>query len=675
MRLLKALLLWVAIYPAIGWAQNAQLSSGRDPLVIYFDDTAASRPVGLIGIITQLNPPGLGYQHFRIVFKRQNPSGSAVDTDIELALTLSGDYGSNSGGIARLTIPKYSANGTTDIFIPMPNTYNRLSFVTKVDGEINLDLSSFDTYLSNDYTKSSTVFIGDASSLMTIDNQTDIRLIGDDTSDAWTQAIEVRGSNSSNRNFDRVNIRFALIEDLPTNPLDWTTVNQVIASPELLSKLNDQQAECLLQYLRNFGSLLVYEDADTTQIQNSLSDWLGSHSQVSPENWRDLFAKSAVPNTLSVGLGEITIDQNRTLTQLLSYQNISILQFKNTPYGQQETRVERLRRQPFWNWYLTRLGQPPVGAFSLLIGLFAGVFAPALLIYCLRYNRTAWLLVVFPIIAIAGTLLMITYASVHDGFGTYSRVRSMTVLDQNSDQGICISRQVIFSGLTPREGLAFDKASEVWQLDAYESDYHSRLNSGTIKWTEDEQIYERLVTPREQFQFSLSQPVTQLRPFEWIQYPTTSADPNVLPTCEIKNLLEEDLQLVVISDGIGNFFMARNIAAGAASKMAHTDVSMAASALKALEDTQPLEMPPGLQNGPPQSIVHSLFGVRRYSGGFSSAQDVILNASNYLIDRNNLNTSKCFIVYPASGAYIDRALKNSNEKDSLHMIYGKWEKP
>ncbi|HEY1067291.1 MAG TPA: hypothetical protein VGE52_14315, partial [Pirellulales bacterium] len=103
------------------------------------------------------------------------------------------------------------------------------------------------------------------------------------------------------------------------------------------------------------------------------------------------------------------------------------------------------------------VGRAPVLQFQILITLFALVIGP-LNFYLLRRNhRLHLMLITVPLCAGIASVGLLGYALFADGFGTKTRVRSITLLDQPLRQATTWSRQAYYSGLTPSNGLTFSQ--------------------------------------------------------------------------------------------------------------------------------------------------------------------------------------------------------------------------
>ncbi|QDV58344.1 hypothetical protein [Rosistilla oblonga] len=117
----------------------------------------------------------------------------------------------------------------------------------------------------------------------------------------------------------------------------------------------------------------------------------------------------------------------------------------------------------FWNWLIAEVGQPPVYKFLGMISLFVLLVGPVSY-YLFLYLKRLYLFFVFaPIVALICTAVIGLYALIADGFGSRVRVRHLTLLNSAGD-GITWSRQTYFSGLRPRDGVAWSRDSAVYPL-------------------------------------------------------------------------------------------------------------------------------------------------------------------------------------------------------------------
>ncbi|WP_417734264.1 hypothetical protein [Rosistilla oblonga] len=117
----------------------------------------------------------------------------------------------------------------------------------------------------------------------------------------------------------------------------------------------------------------------------------------------------------------------------------------------------------FWNWLIAEVGQPPVYAFLGMISLFVLIVGPVSY-YVFVYLRRLYLFFVFaPIVALICTAAIGLYAFLADGFGSRVRVRHLTLMNSAGD-AIAWSRQTYFSGLRPRDGVAWPRDSAVYPL-------------------------------------------------------------------------------------------------------------------------------------------------------------------------------------------------------------------
>ncbi len=97
------------------------------------------------------------------------------------------------------------------------------------------------------------------------------------------------------------------------------------------------------------------------------------------------------------------------------------------------------------------VGDPPILAFQILIGLFVLLIGPGFYFFFQATGRLYLLLVSTPLFSLAAVLLLFGYGILNDGLGMQGRVLSVTRIDHSMDAAFTHARHVFYSGLAPRD--------------------------------------------------------------------------------------------------------------------------------------------------------------------------------------------------------------------------------
>ncbi len=674
------------LYPAPH--ATGQIYSGRqtnsDPFYFQIEDATSTNTAGLIGTVTQTNPPGMGYGRFKVEFSLATGTPIAVDTTIDFKLTLLASPRSSPTASVRVIIPAGKLRANQEILIPMPGPIENLSFTTEVNGTFISGLSTTRLYRSYSNTQTSVVVIATEDHIKQMRDGNDYVVFLNNqksNSDVWHlrfQAVDNQQQNYYSVGSDQVTYRVADYTKVPANPLDWTTVSKVVLADSVLNRLTADQSECLRQYIRHHGTMLIFGEGSMNDIRAAFEKWFDNGATTPNRIWTSDTYRIHTAITTKIGLGEVGLISSAPLLKNIEPADLSVFPIDEAGYSPMLGRVSDQIHQSFWNWSLEQLGQPPVAAFSFLIAMFVGIASPGLLIYCLRSNRAALLLVILPIMALIGTLGLISYASIHDGFGTYSRVRSLTILDNDSGDGVCMSRQVLFSGLQPRDGIQFGLDSEAWLIQNVSDSGNSVSNGGQLEWTDSNQIFRGMVGSREQYQFSVLQPVKSMKPFDWVTLPPsgklTEATASTA-SCAVRNTSGDVIDLLIVSSGEDACYYATDLQANKETQLNWLDSSAAVRMLVSQDRTQPLALPRGLTDDQPTSAIDLLLGTSTAYRNYVNNRvrtELFETATKHFFDKAYISQQKCFYAFVRNGQYVDRAIEDSEEQNSLHLIVGNW---
>ncbi len=259
----------------------------------------------------------------------------------------------------------------------------------------------------------------------------------------------------------------------------------------------------------------------------------------------------------------------------------------------------------FWNFLIPGVGRAPVGAFQVLITIFAIVIGPVNYLVLRRQRRLYLLIVTVPAFAALTAVTLLGYAIASDGFGVRTRVRSVTMLDQKRREAISWARVSYYAGLAPAGGLRFSADTAVYPIDQPER----RPSDRALDWTEDQHMtsgWLRARTP------------TQLLT---VGYKPTDAHVAVAVAdgaARVTNQLGTPIRLVVVAGGSGEWFSAKDLAHGQSVRLEPQELAEIHADLRKLIAAQVLDLPDEMTD-PSQGF--GIFGPRYYYYGTQWASE------------------------------------------------------
>ncbi|WP_146119367.1 hypothetical protein [Blastopirellula marina] len=235
----------------------------------------------------------------------------------------------------------------------------------------------------------------------------------------------------------------------------------------------------------------------------------------------------------------------------------------------------------FWDYLIPGVGVAPVTTFEFLITLFVIIIGPVNYFVLRAMGRLNLLIVTVPIGAFAVTAMLMVYAIASDGLSTQSRIRSVTVLDQQTGQGATWSRQAYYAGLASSAGLKFPTDAAVIEYEQFPTS--GGADNKQIRWGEDQTLRGGY------FQSRVTQQFLAMRPYQTEhQLEVTSQDGKV----SVTNQLGTKILALVLVDENGKPWGATDIAAGGQSTL-QADVTPTITKLRALLSEANLALPEG----------------------------------------------------------------------------------
>lgn len=143
----------------------------------------------------------------------------------------------------------------------------------------------------------------------------------------------------------------------------------------------------------------------------------------------------------------------------------------------------------------------PVRGLLVIVLVFTIVVGPVNIFVLSRKKRQIWLLWTVPAMSIVTSVVVFGYATFAEGWSGYSRIESLTILDESANCASTVGIAAFYCPLTPREGLHFDYETECTpQVD------RNRWNGGngrTVDWSADQHLSAGWVKSRVPSHFKL----------------------------------------------------------------------------------------------------------------------------------------------------------------------------
>ncbi len=323
----------------------------------------------------------------------------------------------------------------------------------------------------------------------------------------------------------------------------------------------------------------------------------------------------------------------------------------------------------FWNWHIAGVGAAPVFSFMLLASLFAVAIGPLNYLVLGRIQRLSMLLFTVPAGALIVTAALFLYAIASDGLGVRTRVRSYTLLDQRSGQMVSWSRQTYFASVAPSRGLKFPADTLVFPIILKPRD--SMSNYKAIDWEEGGQrLKSGFIHSRSLAQFMVVRSAKSETRLE-------VSEGKSVPHLQVRNTLGTNVQMLVLRDSQGNYFVAENLPPDAAAEPAPAKAEGAQIALTKLIQKQDPKYPDGYDPSISGNALTRMFRGAFPPGSSYSPANTEVSLMEKGIDQITGPNSE--ILDPGTYlAVVDIApdvpmgVPTSKQKESLHLIRGRW---
>ncbi|GIW98658.1 MAG: hypothetical protein KatS3mg111_1991 [Pirellulaceae bacterium] len=226
----------------------------------------------------------------------------------------------------------------------------------------------------------------------------------------------------------------------------------------------------------------------------------------------------------------------------------------------------RISPQIDGEWFVRHLiediGQPPVWMFCAIVGMFTLLIGPGLLLWARRLQRPSTLVFLIPVVSCLTTAFILGYSVMYEGFSSHLRVTSLTRFRSETGEGFSWSRQSLFSGWLPDEGVKLPGsvlARPVTEPSAASYRYGSPRQGpqAIIRFAEGYQFWHGWLKPRTQQQLFVVAPVDNLvSPLR-----ITRRGPGQL---RVTNTCAHELPFVVVRDHNGEWYHTTALARGQA---------------------------------------------------------------------------------------------------------------
>lgn len=205
----------------------------------------------------------------------------------------------------------------------------------------------------------------------------------------------------------------------------------------------------------------------------------------------------------------------------------------------------------------------PVRGLLLIVLIFAVLIGPANLFFLSRKKRQIWLFWTVPLLSVIASVTVFGYAAFSEGWKGFTRVQSLTILDESENLASSIGIAAYYCPLTPQDGLHFEYETECTPQVNQDNYYREGTSGRTVNWTSEQHLSSGWVTARIPSHFLLRK--SQMRREKLVFSETSSGQ------CEVLNGFGTSVESLYYADGEGTVYNANNIAPGSKILMQRVD--------------------------------------------------------------------------------------------------------
>ena len=276
-----------------------------------------------------------------------------------------------------------------------------------------------------------------------------------------------------------------------------------------------------------------------------------------------------------------------------------------------------------------RIGIPVRGLFVLMLA-FVVVIGPVNLIWLARRRRKIWMLWTVPAIALVTCIAVAGFALFGEGVSAISRAESFTILDESSHRATTIGWTAFYSPITPGEGLHFSNDAELAPVlpDAWR--YRGVGGNRTIDFSNDQHLDSGWITARVPAYFKFRKSETRRERLTIRQSGNDSIS--------VVNGLGADIRDLWLADRDGRIYSAKEVRAGAETKLSLTNFKLAGNV----------------------AVLREVFAD---SGWLGKLKAVEQNPQHYLMPG-------CYLAALDSSPFVEEGLKDVKTRKAHTLVYG-----
>lgn len=316
----------------------------------------------------------------------------------------------------------------------------------------------------------------------------------------------------------------------------------------------------------------------------------------------------------------------------------------------------------FLHFLIAGISGVPVVAFLILITIFSIVIGPMNYFFLTKRKRLYLLVITIPAIALLTSVSLFGYSVIAHGFGTKSRIRSLTVVDQGSQKAVDCTRVSLYAGLAPSDGLQFTAATAVYPV--WPDQDEEPFSSGHVDWTNQQALEVGFLKSRTRTQFFN---VTQRDERGRLQI----GQP-VQGSLKVDNGFETNLAQLLVRGTDDKLYYGRNIAAGSSATLKEATREDYSEIITVIRDNQP---------GLPERASDYSSSPRGYGYGygFRNREEVYTQFSKNQMEQlmTTMTTSienqlvrQSYFGFFERNPGVEIGIEGTSERDGLHSLLG-----